>query len=91
MDDPWYKRKLVEDIPSDEMYAAMEESDVEDAEILSSDSDEESEKGELSDDGCDGANEGENVQWASEGESGSEGSDGESESSTVGEERSCSE
>ena len=30
--DEWYKKKLVEDVPSEEMYAALEDSDFEDDE-----------------------------------------------------------
>ena len=80
------------DIPVDEQYAALEDEELDDTEILSEEEDADHETNdsdhnddEESDDFVDVGEE--SLHGASEGESSSEGSDGESESGSVGEER----
>lgn len=90
--DDWYLKKLVEDVPPEEMWAACEDEDFandEDsegvAEILSDEQDYDP-SSSPTDDEFDSVElcEEESVQWATEGESGSEGEDGESASGSVG-------
>jgi hypothetical protein len=90
--DKWYQRELVRDIPADEHYAALEDEELDDTEILSEEEDADHETNdsdhnddEESDDFVDVGEE--SLHGSSEGESSSEGSDGESESGSVGEER----
>jgi hypothetical protein len=83
--DNWYLKALVDDIHPDEQYAALEDSDLDDVEILSDKEDANSEDSEQEDERTAGDTATEaSVLGSSEGESGSEGSDGESEGSTVG-------
>lgn len=89
--DEWYKKALVDDVPDEEMWAAVDDDELDDegeegdSEVDSDEEDDdfipmEVEEDEVSSSETEGDE-------ASEGESGGEGSDGEGESGTVGEER----
>lgn len=78
--DKWYLKEVVKDIPESEMFAALEDSDLGDTDILSEGCDaSETDSRDASDAGEEAAG-----GSASEGESGGEGRDGESESGSVG-------